>query len=564
MITTLKDTTSSEIGAKLVDMREEGGVTAMGRVLTLMIVADADAVDEPLEAAVRASHEHPCRVIVLRTAPEDETDGLDAEIRVGRDAGAGEIVILDARGQVTTSLDTLVTPLLLPDAPIVAWWPADAPSAPSQDMLGSMAQRRITDSASASVPTGMLKRLRRGYRSGDTDLAWSRVTNWRGLISSAYEIPPVSAPTGVTIQGGEGNPSVALLASWLENELGITAAIEVGPKGEDGIGAVTLHRADGDIVLRRESDESVLMDLPGDTTDQHVTMPRRSLFECLSEELRRLDPDEVYGESLCHAFSAIEDPSTFAEGKPEPTDVVAEDAESVARAAAEAVVPHLASAIAERGVAHLVLTGGSVGVRTAGALAEALRASVVDPTALEIWWGDERFVDAASDERNDVAVQKEFLDVLGLEPHRVHRMPATSDGMSLDAAAAWYAQQLDIAGGDIPFHTRGEAFFDVLLLGMGPDGHVASLFPEHADQKETTLTAIGVRNSPKPPAERISLTWPTLNSARHVALLVAGEEKSEAVARAHRAIMPWTCPASSVRGLESTTWFLDEAAASRL
>lgn len=564
MITALKDTTSSEVDRKLIEMREDGGVTAMGRVLTLLIVASTDDLAEPLQAAVRSSHEHPCRVLVLRTEPDDESDGLDAEIRVGRDAGAGEIVLLTARGQVASSLDTLVTPLLLPDAPIVAWWPSNAPSAPATDVLGSMAQRRITDARTSNDPEAMLKRLRRGYRSGDTDMSWSQITNWRGLVASAFEVTPVSMPTSVSVQGDPKDPSVILLASWLGTELGKDVHIEGEGQEGKGLESVTLKRRDGEIVLRRESEDSVVMNLPGDTTDQHVTISRRSLFECLSEELRRLDPDEVYGDVLCHAFTGIEDPSTFATGKPATADSVSHSAAELAGTAAEKISAQLAQAIRDRGVARLVLTGGSIGVRTATELAEALTAHDVDLDALEVWWGDERFVEAGSTDRNDTAVREGFLDALGLPEHHVHPMPSTSSGMGLDEAAAWYAQQLDLAGADRPLHTRGEAFFDVLMLGVGPDGHVASLFPEHPDQKETTLTAVGVRNSPKPPPDRISLTWPTLNSARHVALLVSGAAKAEAVARAHRGIDPWGCPASAVRGLESTTWYLDEAAAAEL
>lgn len=564
MITTLTDTTASAVGKKLIAMRDEGGVTALSRVLTLLIVAGPDDLDEPLEAAVQASHEHPCRVLVLQTEPDAGSDGLDAEIRVGRDAGAGEIVLLHARGQVATALDTLITPLLLPDAPIVAWWPTDAPSSPGQDVLGSMAQRRITDARQAPVPSAMLKRLRRGYRSGDSDLAWSRITKWRGLVASAVEMPPISAPDTVVVQGQVDDPSVILMAAWLEKCLGREVEVQAGETDEVGLEAVTLHRPDGVIALRRDGDDAIIMNLPGDTSDQRVTIPRRSLFECLSEELRRLDPDEVYGDALCHAFTAIEDPSTFAADKPAPTDAVSPAREGLAEDAARAITAQLAAAIAERGTAHLVLTGGSVGVPTAARIAEAIRAEGLDVERLDVWWGDERFVAADSDERNDIAVHSGFVEALGIPAHRVHPMPSTSSGMGLDEAAAWYGQQLDQAGADVPFHTRGEAFFDVLLLGVGPDGHIASLFPEHEDQKETALVAIPVRDSPKPPSERISLTWPALNSARHVALLAAGTEKAEAVARAHGDIDPWSCPASAVRGLESTTWYLDEEAAARL
>ena len=196
----------------------------------------------------------------------------------------------------------------------------------------------------------------------------------------------------------------------------------------------------------------------------------------------------------------------------------------------------------------------------------ALSAAGVDVSRLHIWWGDERFVDPDSSDRNEVGVRDPLLEPLqeaGLPARNIHVMPSPADGMSLDDAAAWYGQQLDLSGGDEPFRTRGRAFFDVLMLGVGPDGHVASLFPEHPDQRQVGATAVAVTGSPKPPPERISLTWPVLNSARHVALLVAGEEKAAAVAAAHGPIEPWTVPASAVRGLHSTTWFLDRAAASQ-
>ena len=205
MITTLTDTTASAVDKTMTEMRETFGENTIGRVLTLIIIATGD-IEEPLEAAIAASHEHPARVLVVDADPEAETSGLDAEIRVGRDAGAGEIVILHARGDVLWSLDTLVMALLLPDAPIVTWWPENAPSSPVHDVLGSMSQRRITDSAACADPLGTLKRLRRGYASGDSDFAWARLTRWRGLVASAYEVPPVSVPSSVEVLGTASLP----------------------------------------------------------------------------------------------------------------------------------------------------------------------------------------------------------------------------------------------------------------------------------------------------------------------------------------------------------------------
>lgn len=567
MITTLTDTTTSAIDKTMIEMRETFGENTIGRVLTLIIIAAGD-LEAPLEAAISASREHPARVIVVDADPDAETAGLDAEIRVGRDAGSGEIVILHARGENLSTLDTLVMALLLPDAPIVTWWPHSAPSSPVHDVLGSMSQRRITDAAACQNPLGTLKRLRRGYASGDSDLAWSRLTRWRGLLASAYEVPPVAVPRQVQVTGSSENPSVVLMAAWLEHTLGVVPEI-VAPEVEDapsnGIHGVRLVREDGDIELTRVDDESILLRLPGDDTEQHVTMPRRTLDELLAEELRRLDPDEVYGEVLARAFSGIEDAATFASGKPAGADVVLAEADAVARVAATRSAEQLAQALAQRPVAHLVLTGGTVGTKTAAALPAALATAGADLTRLHLWWGDERFVDADSSERNEVGVRAALqeLQEAGLPARNIHVMPSPSDGMSLEEAAARYGQQLNQAGGDEPFRTRGSAFFDVVLLGVGPDGHIASLFPEHPDQSEVGASAVAVTASPKPPAERISLTWPVLNSSRHVALLVAGAEKAAAVRAAHGGIDPWKVPASAVRGLETTVWYLDEAAAGR-
>ncbi|PWH05763.1 6-phosphogluconolactonase [Brachybacterium endophyticum] len=560
MITTLNETTSSAISKKMTEMRETFGATTLGSVLTLIIVATGEDIDAPLEAAVRASHEHPSRVIVV-DADTDEPTGLDAEIRVGRDAGAGEIVILRARGETMSSLDTLINPLLLPDSPIVTWWPEDAPSSPVHDVLGSISQRRITDAASSSDPVASLKRLRRGYASGDSDLSWARLTRWRGLVATAYEAPPVGLPQRVTVHGSKKDLTVRLLAAWLALELGVDVKVENTPDAPAGPQAVVLEREDDTVELRRGEGDAVVISLPGDQEDQTVPMPERSLYELLAEELRRLDPDEVYGEALAQAFSKVEDASTFAKDKPEPTDAVSESLEAAAVRAADDVAAHLAEAISARGEAHLVVTGGTIGTATAEALPAAFSEHEVDPEAVHVWWGDERFVDAESEDRNHQAVRTGFLEKIAFASGKLHPIPSTSSGMSLDEAAAWYGQELDRAGGDRPFRTRGEAFFDVLLLGVGPDGHIASLFPRHPSQQLDGASAVAVVDSPKPPPLRISLTWPVLNSSRHVALLAAGEGKAQAVADAHRGIAPWEVPASSVRGLETTTWYLDAAAA---
>lgn len=565
MITTLTSTTASAVDRTMSEMRETFGANALSRVLTLIIVTTGSDFDEALAAAVQASHEHPSRVLVVHQDPRRLGLSLDAEIRVGRDAGAGEIVILHVGPAATASLDTLVMPLLLPDAPIVTWWPKDAPSSPANDVLGAMSQRRITDARACTQPLETMQRLRTGYTRGDTDLGWSRITKWRGLLATAYETPPVSVPTAITVSGDVEDPAVALLASWLEKSLGVTVERVHAETGGYSVQEVRLTREDGDIVLSREG-EAIRLTLPGGSAEQgqHVALSHRSLYELLAEELRRMDPDVVYGETLAHAFGRVKDPAEFTVGKPRPTARISATAQESAATAAADIAEHIAEAIEERGEAHLVLTGGGAGVRTAEALIDAFAAAKVNTSALHVWWGDERFVAAGSEDRNDAQVEEVFLSRLSVPSGQVHRMPPSGAGMTLDQAAAWYGQQLDSAGGDVPFHTEGGAFFDVLMLGMGADMHVASLFPEHPDQRTMSATAIPVRDSPKPPAERISLSWPAISSSRHVALLVSGQEKAEAAHTALSVCDSWTSPASAVRGIHSTVFYLDEAAASQL
>lgn len=564
MIKNLQDTTASRVAKLLAELRDDEGLLTLSRVATLVIVTEADALDDPIKAAVRASHEHPARIIVIIADPDAEHDQLDAELRVGSEAGAGEIIVLHANGRVTSGLDTLITPLLLPDAPIVTWWPYETPASPIQDALGSIAQRRITDVLHCCSPEDTMLRLARGYSAGDSDLSWSRITNWRGLVATAFEHPPVSTPTSVTIEGKGNNPSVILMKAWLEHSLPKTRVEVKEEDGEHGLMGVVLHRTDGNIALRREDRESVSMTLPGRGEAKEVTMPKRTMYDLLSEELRRLDPDEIYGEVLAQAFPINEDPSTFARSKPEPTTSLSTSVDDVVKAVSKNTVQRIEQAIEERGVAHLVLTGGRAGTAAAERIAINLEVADVDTSKLHVWWGDERFVPSKSSDRNDRPVLSALTTGAGIPVYNVHTMPAADVGMSLDEAAAWYSQQLSIYGGDAAFSSDDSAFFDVLLLGVGPDGHVASLFPHHEDALPTAHYAVPVRHSPKPPSERISLSWSALNSSRHVAFIVAGEDKAEAVARAHGDIDAVTCPASAVRGLESTTWYVDQAAAGSL
>jgi 6-phosphogluconolactonase len=244
-----------------------------------------------------------------------------------------------------------------------------------------------------------------------------------------------------------------------------------------------------------------------------------------------------------------------------PTVVVVRDADVLAESAAARLLTRLVDAQALRGTASVVLTGGGVGI----ALLEAVRRSgartAVDWRKVDLWWGDERFVAADAPERNERQAREALLDHLDLDPARVHPMGALGgvDGEDADAAAARYADELRRAAP--PDHEVPT--FDVLLLGMGPEGHTASIFPESPAAHDDRLV-VGVHGCPKPPPTRVSLAFPALNAAREVWFVVAGAEKAPMVAMALAGAGPVQVPAAGVRGRVSTLWLLDEAAASRL
>ena len=303
MILDLPDTTTNDVNKALTQLRDEGGAVALGRVLTLVIDAQGADAEPAIEAANDASREHPCRVIVLAGAHDKAPDLLDAEIRVGGDAGASEVIVLRASAKMLENSDTLVMPLLLPDAPIVAWWPREIPARPADHPIGRMAQRRITDSTACADPLGTLERLRNGYTDGDTDLAWTRLTVWRALLAASLDLPPHDTVTRATVSGNEKHPSVYLLAAWLAHALGCPVDVERQTE-VNALTKVALESASGTITIERPDGRVATLRQPGQP-EQRVAMPLRELRECLSEDLRRLDPDEVYGEVLQHGLERI-------------------------------------------------------------------------------------------------------------------------------------------------------------------------------------------------------------------------------------------------------------------
>ncbi|GAA4624154.1 glucose-6-phosphate dehydrogenase assembly protein OpcA [Cellulomonas oligotrophica] len=303
MIIDMPDTTTRDINKRLLTERDEGGAVALGRVLTLIIDADGHDPEESIAAANEASREHPCRIVVL-TQKDDGSTCLDAQIRLGGDAGASEVIVLRVAGGAGTHLDTLVMPLLLPDAPIVAWWPYDVPENPSAHPLGTMAQRRITDTSQCSSPGRSLRHLAEVYADGDTDLAWTRATLWRGLIAATLDQPPFEPVQRAVVVGESTHPSVDLMAAWLAQSLRCPVDVERQPDAP-AITQVRLQRASGDIVLDRPDGKTAALRQP-DQPEHRIALPIRQLRECLVEELRRLDADEVYGEVLQKGLARID------------------------------------------------------------------------------------------------------------------------------------------------------------------------------------------------------------------------------------------------------------------
>lgn len=301
MIVDLPDTTTSKISKALVNIREEGGAVALGRVLTLVIVTELGLEERAIEAANDASREHPMRVIVVSTptkADSPTNPRLDAQIRVGGDAGASEVVVLRDYGDHTASDESLVMGLLLPDTPVVAWWPGSAPDVVSKSGIGRIAQRRITDASAQADPRAFLDALSASYAPGDTDFAWTRLTLWRAQLAAVLDQPPYEPVTAVHVHGSADSPSSLLLAAWLQRQLEVDVTYQLSePDTFSGIHGVTLTRASGDITLERT-------ELPGARLTQSgqpvhdIALPRRNLRDCLAEELRRLGPDYLFGEVL--------------------------------------------------------------------------------------------------------------------------------------------------------------------------------------------------------------------------------------------------------------------------
>lgn len=286
----LADTTAGKISAQFTHLRHQMGAPAIGMVLTLVVVCEERHQYDSLRAATDAAREHPSRIIVVINREREEPNRLDAELRIG-ESTPGEVVVLRLYGELTDHADSVVSPLLLPDTPVVVWWPGAAPDVPSKDAVGALGQRRITDAR--GLDDGGVKSLvtrAKGYAPGDTDLAWSRLTPWRSLLAAAFDQPVGKVRKGL-VEASPGNPSAPLLAAWLSDRLG--APVKVADSSGPGLTSVRLTLADGELSVARHDARLATLSRPGQP-DRNVALARRQTSELMAEELRRLDSDEIY------------------------------------------------------------------------------------------------------------------------------------------------------------------------------------------------------------------------------------------------------------------------------
>ena len=289
----LTDTTTGAIHDALTQARRRLGGPASGMVLTMIIVTNEEAQYDAVRAAAQAGREHPSRVLAVIPRKPRADSRLDAEIRVG-ETGPGETILLRLYGPLAQHADSVVAPLLVPDVPVVTWWPDEVSASPVTAALGAVAQRRVTDAATDDSPRDMLLRLAETYQPGDTDLSWTRSTPWRSLLAATLDQPYPELSSG-EVSAETANPTADLVAAWLRLRLGIP--VTRTDSGGPGITSVGFDTAEGRIQLCRPDGRTATLSWPG-RPDRRVALHRRDTADLISEELRRLEPDELYGETL--------------------------------------------------------------------------------------------------------------------------------------------------------------------------------------------------------------------------------------------------------------------------
>jgi len=240
--------------------------------------------------------------------------------------------------------------------------------------------------------------------------------------------------------------------------------------------------------------------------------------------------------------------------------VISPDAISLAESVAARFLHRLAKRADEGKLAHVSLTGGTMGAAVLAAAARSARRDRIDWSHVHFWWSDERFVPRGDDDRNEKLARAAFLDTLDIPQANIHAVAASDDGIDLDVAAARYAAELARFGGDDgPWPA-----FDVCFLGVGPDGHIASLFPDRPEILITDRTVLAVRDSPKPPPDRVTMTRPVINGSKRVWMVISGADKASALGLALAGASYASVPAAGAKGRKRTVFFVDEAAAANV
>lgn len=300
-MSTLWDTTGTAVVKALAAERRTGGAVTSGIALTLVVVVDEHLVPEAEAAATAAASMHPSRLLIVIRRELDATQPrLDAEVLVGGRLGPGESVVMRMFGRLALHAESVVLPLLAPDAPVVTWWHGPPPARIATDPLGVFADRRITDSGWAEEPVVALHQRAEDYVPGDTDLAWTRTTPWRATLASTFDSIDRGVQSAV-VKGDPRSPAAFLLAGWLRSRLHLPVPVEqpesVTNTGPTGIHGLEVELDNGEEIELLRNNGSVLV-RHGDQAETMVPVGERDLGELLGEELRRLDADQPYSEAL--------------------------------------------------------------------------------------------------------------------------------------------------------------------------------------------------------------------------------------------------------------------------
>ena len=301
-MTTLWDTTGTAVVKALAAERRTGGAVTSGNALTLVVVVDEKYIADAEKAAATAAAMNPCRVlIVVRRELDAPKPRLDAEILVGGRLGPGEAIVMRMYGRLALHAESVTLPLLAPDAPVVTWWHGPPPELIATDAVGVHSDRRITDAGWLGDGAEGLRQRARDYAPGDTDLAWTRTTQWRSALASSFDSITQKARSAKVL-GSPQSPAALLLAGWLGTKLGVKCTVKDSKRniGQTGIGGVEVTfndksrlkviREGGDLVISRTGQR-----------DQRLSIRERSLGELLTEELRRQGADDTYAEALSAA-----------------------------------------------------------------------------------------------------------------------------------------------------------------------------------------------------------------------------------------------------------------------